>query len=538
MALIVSTNARAADYSTPAATPMPVKARGTCDPYVNYSCLDAYLGDDVLGRFFNYYKLEWGHDAAPADPKAAPGRRDYWPATPQSTPPMPFTEWPYGGSQSLGVTRPNAVDSPLMVAIAHTTPGEWMADNHIQIYGWVNPGGNLSSSSTKPGGNWPAAYSYTPNTVQLDQAVIYIERVPDTVQKDHVDWGFRVSGIYGENYRYTTAYGLFSNQLLKNNSVNGYDMPMVYGEVFIPQVLEGLNIRVGRFIAIPDTEAQLAPNNYMYSHSMTYAYDNYTTTGVQGTLGITKNVIVSLGVLVGTEAMPWHMGARITNPFPNPVYPDSTMLKDPGAQPSLSAGLRLTSDSGNDTLYLVADGINNGSWGYNNLQWYGGTYYHKFNDQWHITAEVYTLSQRKVLNASDPAGIIANGGFPFNSTQMPFNAPFAAQCANPNELTCTARVFAALSYLNYKFSPLDNISFRGEYYDDQEGQRTGTKTRYLSGGIGWQHWWSPQIEFRPEIVYYKSLDANAFDGNTNSPTGFAPTKNYAVIGSADVIIHF
>jgi hypothetical protein len=22
-------------------------------------------------------------------------------------------------------------------------------------------------------------------------------------------------------------------------------------------------------------------------------------------------------------------------------------------------------------------------WGYNNLQWLGGTYYHKFNDQWH-----------------------------------------------------------------------------------------------------------------------------------------------------------
>ncbi len=58
-------------------------------------------------------------------------------------------------------------------------------------------------------------------------------------------------------------------------------MPMAYGEVFIPQVVEGLMIRFGRFISIPDIEAQLAPNNYMYSHSMTYTFDNYTNTGLR-----------------------------------------------------------------------------------------------------------------------------------------------------------------------------------------------------------------------------------------------------------------
>jgi hypothetical protein len=90
--------------------------------------------------------------------------------------------------------------------------------------------------------------------------------------------------------------------------------------------------------------------------------------------------------------------------------------------------------------------------------------------------------------------------------------------------------------VNYKATPLDNISYRLEYYDDQQGQRTGVKTRYVETGIGWQHWLSPQIEFRPEISYYRSLDANAFNGNSN--LGIAPTKNYALIGSADVIIHF
>ncbi len=537
VALAAAFDGARADSLTPS---LPVKAAAPCDPYKNYACLDAYLGNNPFERLVNYYRLEWGHDAAPVDPKAPPGRREEWPPTPANIPPQPFTEWPYGGTTNLGVTRPNSVDSPLSTAIANTVPGQWMSANNIQIYGWVNVGGNLSTNSVKPGGNSPAAYSFTPNTVQLDQAVVYIERLPDTVQRDHVDWGFRISGIYGENYRYTTAYGLFSNQLLRSNAYNGYDMPMVYGDVFIPQVMDGLHVRVGRYISIPDIEAQLAPNNYMYSHSLTYTYDNYTNTGIHGTLAMNKNVILQLGVSVGTEAMPWHWGAKIQNPFPNVVYPDITMLKDPGAQPSLTAGIRLTSNDGNDNINIVATGINNGEWGYNNLQWTGFTAYHKFNDQWHISLEGYTLSQRRVLNQNNPLAqtIINNNGYPFNPTQISFNAPNFAQC--PAEVvTCTARSYAALAYLNYQFSPLDNLSFRAEFYDDEAGQRTGTKTRYLEGGIGWQHWYSPQIELRPEISYYRSLDAPAFNGNSNAlPAAIAPTRNYAWIGSADVIIHF
>jgi hypothetical protein len=525
---------------------VPVKAGGpggVCDPYKNYSCLDAYLGDDFWTRLINYYRLEWGKDGPPTDPKAPPSRRAGWAGAPQSTPPMPFTEWPYGGTTSLGVSRPNSVDSPLMAALGNTNLGKAMDTAHIQMYGWINVGGNISSNNVQPGGNWPAAYLYTPNTVQLDQAVLYIERVPDTVQKDHVDWGFRVSGIYGENYRYTTAYGVASYQLLGHNLVNGYDFPMMYGELFIPNAApEGLLVRVGRFISLPDIEAQLAPNNYMYTHSMTYTFDNYTNEGIQTTWGLSKNWFVQLGLTVGTEAPPWHWGQTINNPFPNPLFPNNTMLKDPGAIPSITGCVRYQSDSANDNVYVCADALNSGTWGYNNLQWLGMTYYHKFNDQWHISFETYTLSQKNVPNANNPTvqNIVANGGTPFNPlTGVVFNAPNLAQCSDVNALSCTARVYAAVTYLNWKFTPLDNLSIRGEFYNDMEGQRTGTKTRYVEGGLGWQHWLSPQIEFRPEVTYYKSLDAPAFNGNFNAlPVAIAPTKNTALIGSMDVIMHF
>ena len=177
-------------------------------------------------------------------------------------------------------------------------------------------------------------------------------------------------------------------------------------------------------------------------------------------------------------------------------------------------------------------------WGYNNLQWFGFTYYHKFNDQWHISYEIYTLHENNVANLNNPvaAAAIAAGGTPFSPQYMPFNAPNAAQCNSASDLSCTATAIGTVAYINYQFSPLDNISFRPEFYDDEQGQRTGTKTRYLNFGIGWQHWFSPQIEIRPEIDFDYALDRNAFNGNASA--GITPDKRYTVLGAADIIIHF
>jgi hypothetical protein len=47
--------------------------------------------------------------------------------------------------------------------------------------------------------------------------------------------------------------------------------------------------------------------------------------------------------------------------------------------------------------------------------------------------------------------------------------------------------------------------------------------------IGWQHWFSPQIEVRPEIAWYHALDKPAFDNGT---------KHAITIVSGDLIWHF
>ena len=47
---------------------------------------------------------------------------------------------------------------------------------------------------------------------------------------------------------------------------------------------------------------------------------------------------------------------------------------------------------------------------------------------------------------------------------------------------------------------------------------------------------SPQIEMRPEVSFYRSMNGFAFNGNPN--LGIVPNKNTALIGSADIIVHF
>jgi hypothetical protein len=482
-----------------------------------------------FGRFYKAYADEWGKPPAD-DPNAVTRRAAPWPPAPVTQPPFPFTEWPMGGGNYIGATTPNSVPSNLMNALAPTDAGQFLKSNNIQIYGWFNPGGNISNSKGGTYGNFPAAYAYTPNTFWNDQMVLIVERLPDTVQKDHIDWGFRIAGLYGETYRYTTAQGFSSYQLQKRNNVEGYDFPMVYGELYIPWVAEGLLFRAGRYISVPDIEAQLAPNNYMYSHSMTYGYDNYTNTGLLGTLQLTRNWTAQAGVTIGTDTIPFNNN-----------------LKDPGIQPSLTACLRWQSDKSWDAVYSCMNSINSGQWGYNNLQQYTTTYYHKFNDEWHVSLEAWHMHQNNVaawrnggtgnpLNPDDGNGTYS-AGYPnqsFVNKLLGFaNAPFGAKC-KPGQIECEAQEFSFLGYLNYQFSPLDNISFRAESFHDLNGQRTGSATVYNNWAVGWQHWFSPSITFRPEIAFYNAGE-NAFGRNNVNQN---PTQSHLAVFSSDLIIHF
>lgn len=249
----------------------------------------------VSGNFFERlaaaYWADWHPSAAPS---ASPARRGY--DGPLDSPPFPSADYSVGGAPILGA--PDTQTYPLMQAINGNR-------SRTKVYGWFNGGFNVSTSNKGDGANSPAAYYYNPNRITPDQQVLYVERLPDTVQTDHVDWGFRVAQLWGQDYRYTTAKGIFSQQLLARNHEYGYDPVMFYVDLYFPHVAKGMNIRMGRYISLPDIEAQLAPNNYTYSHSLLYTVDPYTQTGIVATVKFSDHWLAQAGFSGGNDVAPW-----------------------------------------------------------------------------------------------------------------------------------------------------------------------------------------------------------------------------------------
>jgi len=421
-------------------------------------------------RFAQAYWDDWHNKASGApDPKY----RGY--PAPESNPPYPFTVWPYGGSPVIG--QPNTMLPPLMAALYNGPNGEKWQASRVQIYGWIDAGFNVSSSD-KPGfANAPAAYFVKPDTISLDQAAIYFERVPDTVQTDHFDWGFRLTGIYGEDYRFTTSKGVFSNQLLGKNNTNGFDPVMAYVDLYFPKIASGMNVRIGRYVSLPDIEAQLAPNNYTYSHSLTYVYDCYTQEGINVTTQLNKHWLLQTGLSAGCDAAIWTPDAKATG----------------------TACLSYTWRNGEDEIYGCANSINSGKYAYNNLAAYYLTWYHKINKNWHFDTESWYQYEKDVpsIFGSVPVETGANG----------------AWCA-PGEQRCFAPEWAITNYVERQFGKKDTLSIRNEYFDDIKGQRTGYKTKYTEHLVSWNHWIGSSLVFRPEVRFERSYINPAYDNGT------------------------
>jgi hypothetical protein len=428
-----------------------------------------------FARWGDFYRQDW---RGPAASSPSPPRRGL--PSPLDSPPFPNSDWSYGGSPVIG--EPDTNSYPLMTAINQAT-------SRTKIYGWIDPTLNFSTSAHS---NAPEANDNYSNRFELNQLVVYAERLPDSVQRDHIDWGYHLTALYGTDYRFTTAKGYFSGQLLNDHREYGFDPALEYVDVYIPQVAQGMNVRLGRFISIPGIEAQLAPNNYIFSHSLLYAIDPFTDTGLLATVKLNDQWLVQAGITGGHDVALW----------------------TPDAKPSATACVSYTTRSVNDNLYICANGINDGKYAYNNLQQYDATWYHKFSKTWHMATETWYMYERDVP---------AVGG-----NIQPQTGANAAYCAT-GEQRCTAPEYAAVNFLQKELSPHDFLSFRSDFLDDKKGQRTGYATRYSENTIMWCHWIATTVQLRPELRFERAWDKKVYDDGRH--------QNQLTVAS-DLIFHF
>jgi hypothetical protein len=424
--------------------------------------------DNVLrGNFFQrlaqFYKQDW----AGKNPTAASPAKRGLPA-PLDSPPFPSSDWIYGGAPDIGASDGNTY--PLMSALG-------LENSRNKIYGWVATSINFSTSGHN---NFPVSYDVFPNKIELNQAVIYVERLPDTTQTSHFDWGYHVTAFFGTDYRFTTAKGYFSQQLLKFNRQYGFDPVLEYLDLYFP-VKDGLNIRVGRFLSVPGIEAQLAPNNYNMTHSLLYTIDPFTDTGIFASLKLNKQWMVQFGLSAGHDVAPWTSDAK----------------------PSGIFCLNYSTKSNNDNFYACANGINDGKYAYNNLQHYDFTWYHKFDSKWHMATEAWYMYERDVPNV---AGNVANPITP----EIGANGAFCST----GSLRCTAGEWAVVNYVNREVNSKFMIGFRSDFLDDKKGQRTGFATKYTENTLYATRYIGSTIMLRPELRFDHSWDLAAYNGGT------------------------
>jgi hypothetical protein len=271
--------------------------------------------------------------------------------------------------------------------------------------------------------------------------------------------------------------GYFSWQLLNDHREYGFDPVLEYADLYIPQVADGLNIRVGRFLSVPGIEAQLAPNNYVYTHSLLYVIDPFTDTGILGTVKLNDHWLVQAGLTASHDVALWTRDAR----------------------PSATACLSYTFNQGNDNVYPCVNGLNNGGYAYNNLQMFDNTWYHKFNSSWHMASEGWYMFERDVPSIFGP---------------LPLEkGTYGAYCS-AGEIRCRAPEWAMVNYVEKQLSAESYVSFRSDFLDDMKGQRTGFKTRYTEATLMCGHWVGSTILLRPELRFDHALDRPAYDDGT------------------------
>jgi hypothetical protein len=496
-----------------------------------------------LGRA---YVADWaGNSPATAVPQVA---RRGTPA-PIMSPPYPASDWPIGGTPTIGV--PDGQSYPLMQAINQNK-------SQFKMYGWIEVGGNGSTNNQSNASkgipaNFPSAYDEFSNQIQMDQAALYFERYPNTAQKDHFDWGYRFTGLYGVDYRFTTAKGMLSQQLLVKNAEYGFDPVMMYFDFYFPKVAQGMNIRVGRYISLPDIEAQLAPNNYTYSHSILYTFDCYTQTGVNATIKVNDHLTVQGGISPGCDVMPWTTDAQVTGNF----------------------CATYTWSNGGNALNTCANSVNNGKYAYNNLAAYYETWYHRFSSTWHTDTEFWYQYERDTpnmywINTGTPNSAstpwpenLTNGKFlPSGGTPSTLN--FGAVCKDPRlpasqqPARCYAPDVAVTNYIEHNFWHNEaSLNIRNEFVNDMVGQRTGTPGKYEEHMVGVDFWAGSTITFRPEVSYthvfspygLRALDiapgssvaaiSNLTPGETSyQAMQILRAKTQAITLAADLIWHF
>jgi hypothetical protein len=357
--------------------------------------------------------------------------------------------------------------------------------NNINVYGWLNPSYNLSSAANS---NVPISFQYLPNRLLLDQAVLVFEKTPDTLQTNHMDYGFNFSNLFGTDYRYTTMAGLLSQQYIEHNNKYGYDPVIANIQLFVPGIGQGTLVTLGRFLSPADIETPLSTGNYLVTHSLSFTYSAYTQMGLFVNTKLNHRWSYSIGMHASSDIAIWSVSAA----------------------PAFTGYVQWTADDEQDSIFTGIAAINNGQYRnqHNNLQQMNLIWTHQFSEEVFVQTEAMYEFQKNALQGG--TCVFGNGGSGCGRLIPGYSAALGLQ-----------------SVLQKKWKDDLFSSIRANYFNDFQGQHTNYQTAYMSFSIGLTEIFRNSLKIRPEFRYDLGLSGTPYDNGTRSSV---------VLGLLDVIL--
>ena len=388
--------------------------------------------------------------AQPADesPGAAP------PTVAIEAPPAPTLQQP----EPAKAPAPPADRWALMRALQGSWYGAALDDNRISIYGWSEA---AYTASTDRHNQLPTGFNYLADQFALQQNWLRVERAVDP-NATTPTWGFRSDTILpGIDYRYTIARGLFDKQLTDNNGTPnryGIDPVQFYGELYLPQIGRGTDVRLGRFFAQFGVESIDTTQNALVSHAYNFIYNPFTHTGLLATTKLDDAWSVQNGLVTGSD--------MFIGPEANPTYAGSVKWAPPTGRDSVLFAV------------VAGGGRYNAARAFSNPEVFDLVYTHKFSDRLTSTLDALYSFQHDFPGAG-ASGFVNNWG--------------------------------VAQYLTYQFAPTVSGTIRAEVFGDPQGQRTGTKGTYQEVTAAVTYKPKPWLWLRPE-VRYDHCDGRPFEG--------------------------
>lgn len=341
----------------------------------------------------------------------------------------------------LTACDPEPVAGWLMQSLAGTRTGCWLNAHQTTISGWTNASFTGSSASQQ---QLPMGFNYRANEFLLQQNWLRIDRPLDT---DAASWGYRADLILpGSDYRFTVARGLMDSQLTANDgqpNTYGIDPVQFYAQWYVPEIGQGLEIKAGRFFAQYGVESIDASINALASRSYTFIYNPFTHTGAVTTLKLNEDWSVQNGIATGSD-----------------IFIDSA------ANPTYLGSIKWAPKDGKASA-LFAVILGNGQYDqreqFNNPQIFDLVLTYKLSEKLNWTGEaLYGFT-------NDVPGI----GY--------------------------AHWYGLVNYLTYQFSDKVSGTTRLEFFDDIQGQRTGTAGLYTAATAGFTYKPQSWLWVRPEV---------------------------------------